>query len=223
MQSDLSYFAHCSSMAHLLLEACGGNASRIPQDYLDNFAHEFADGDVSLVSALSRVNGVGDLSPEEVDETLEILQKVNPNHWPSTESIESIFPEKLWDSASDPQSLSDNFVEDNLGTAEKVERVLTSVIESVFGDSVNSIRDAKGKYPSSSNDFLQVDDGTFTGTFQHDTHRFNFEIAPTEQGWICTYRLDEPSLDAIPQIVKDVKRDDKKNTDMKKIRSQGWK
>lgn len=223
MQSDLSYFAHCSSMAHLLLEACGGNAASIPQGYLDNFAHEFADGYVSLVSALSKVEGVGDLSTEEVDETLEMLQKVNPDHWPSAESIESIHPEKLWDSSSDPSITLDNFVEDNLGTAEKVERVLTSVIESVFGDSVNNIRDAKGKYPSSSNDFLQVDDGTFAGTFQYDSHRFNFEIAPTEQGWICTYRLDESSLDAIPQIVKDVRRDDKKNTSVKKTRSQGWK
>jgi len=223
MQSDSAYFAQCNPMAHLLLEACGGNAAAIPQHYLDNFHHDFADGDISLVPALSKLDGAVDLSLEELDETLESLQKVDPNHWPAVDVIENIDPYKLLNYSEEFENLSENFVEDNLGTAEKVERVLKGVIESVFGDTVNSIRDPKGKYPSSSNDFLQAEDGTFMGTFQHEGHQFHFEIAPTEQGWICTYRMGEASLDKIPQIVKDAKRDNKESTKVKSVRSQGWK
>jgi hypothetical protein len=210
-------------MAHLLIEACGGNAAAIPQHYLDNFYHDFTDGDISLVPALSKLDNEVDLSPEELDETLEALQKVNPNHWPAVDVIENIDPYKLLNLSGEFENLSENFVEDNLGTAEKVERVLKGVIESVFGGTINSIRDPKGKYPSSSNDFLQEDDGTFSGTFQHEGHRFRFEIAPTEQGWICTYRMEESSLDKIPQIVKDAKRDNKEYTKAKSVRNQGWK
>ena len=210
-------------MAHLLLEACGRDASAIPQHYLNNFYHDFADGDVSLVPKLSKLDDSIDLSFEELEETLEALQKVNPSHWPAAKDIEKIDPYKLLDYPEEFENLSDNFVEDNLGTSEKVERVLKGVIESVFGDTVNSIRDLKGRYPSSSNNFLQEEDGTFTGNFQHESHSFRFEIAPTEQGWICTYRMEESSLDNIPQIVKDAKRDDKQNTKTKSVRSKGWK
>jgi hypothetical protein len=223
MQSDSAYFAQCNPMAHLLIEVCGGNAAAIPQHYLDNFHHDFADGDISLVPALSKLDDEVDLSPEELDETLEALQKVNPNHWPAVDVIENIDPHRLLNLSGEFENLSENFVEDNLGTAEKVERVLKGVIESVFGGTVNSIRDPKGEYPSSSNDFLQEDDGTFSGTFQHEGHHFRFEIAPTEQGWICTYRMEESSLDKIPQIVKDAKRDNKESTKVKSVRSQGWK
>lgn len=223
MQSDSAYLAHCSPMAHLLFNTCGGDVSAIPGNYLENFYQNFSDGCISLVPALSKVSGVEDLGFEEFDEVLEILQKVDPSHWPSVEDIESIDSSKLLHYPDERQNYAEDFVEDNLGTAEKVETVLKKVIESVFGDSVNSVRDTKGKYPSSSNDFLQEEDGTFAGTFQHDTHKFHFEIAPTERGWICTYRMEEKSLDKIPQIVKDIKRDNKQNTDLKKVRSQGWK
>ena len=220
MQSDSAYSVQYSTMAHLLIEACEGNVAAIPQHYLDNFYHEFANGDISLVPALSKLDNAEDLEPWEFDEVLEFLHRVNPEGWPDVDSIESIDAFGLLEEDSESDL---DFVEDNLGTAEKVERTLKSVIDSVFKDKVNSVRDRGGSYPSSANRFLQQDDGTFAGTFLHGAHKFLFEIAPREGGWICTYRMSESSLDSIPEIVKDVKRDDKEVSYNKSIRSKGWK
>ena len=220
MQSDSAYLSQYYPMARLLLEACDTNAKDIPQHYLDNFHHKFANSDISLVPALSKLSHSESLEPWEFEEVLEILHRVNPRAWPDLESIESIDETLLLE---DNPETKYEYVEDNLGTAEKVERTLKSVIESVFKDNVNSIRDAKGNYPSSTNKFLQQDDGTFSGTFLHGEHKFHFEVAPTEVGWICTYRLSESSLDRIPQIVKDVKRDNQKVSNTKSIRNKGWK
>jgi len=208
-------------MFDLLYQASGGDLASIPSHYLQNFTHTYRDGDISLIPASSKLEDFRELNPEEREEVLEVLHKQNPNHWPNPEKITRIDPVALLKEV-DSYDESLEFVEDNLGTAEKVEKVLKTVIESVFGDKVHSIRDRRGKYPSSGNNFLQEDDGTFAGLFNHEHFQFHFEIAPTELGWICTYRLEEKTLDGIPEKVKDKKRDDKKFEEYKRVRTKGW-
>lgn len=219
---DKAFTAKYISMARLLWEASEGCPENIPSDYCGHLSHDYIDGSVSLGHLLNRVENYSEMEPEEIEEAIEMLGRVNPNDWPNVEDIEGISLEELlrvYDSdATDPEGY--NFVEDNLSTAEKVEKVLIEVISSVFGDRVSTIRSEKGYYASPKNNFLQEDDGTFAGTFQYDGNKYIFEVYPDEQGWGVTYRLHWDALDKLPPYHDD---DDPDKTDYtRRVRNRGW-
>jgi hypothetical protein len=178
---------------------------------------------LSLAPLLNRVEDYSELDDFEIEEAIEMLGRVSPNDWPNVEEIEGVSLAELlrvYDTdATDPLGL--NFVEDNLGTAEKVEKVLIEVISSVFGDRVSDIRSEKNFYANPKNDFLQLEDGTFSGTFKYEGKRFIFEVAPTESGWLCTYRLHHKELDKLPPV------SDEDTTDVndytRRLRHRSWK
>jgi hypothetical protein len=219
---DGAYTAKYLSVARMLWNASEGNPSDIPEHYAAHLNHEYADGDVSLVSLLPKFEYTEGLEQEEIEEAIEILGKVNPQDWPFTEDIIGIDVEqllKVYD--EDASSIEFDFVEDNLSTANKVEKVLREVISSVFGERVNNIRNNRGQLPSSSNNFLMQEDGTYAGTFQYDRKTFDFEIAPTESGWLCTYRLDADSFDKLPPKTEKKEAENDKNK-RRSVRSRGW-
>lgn len=218
MQSDSAYLAQYPAMMNLLLEASGGDFARIPSNYLENFNHEYSDGDISFLPAVSKLKNTDFAESWQTEEAIEFLSKVNPQEWPNPEDVESIDYEKLFQS----EQRDWDFVEDNLGTSEKVEKVLKAVLESVFGKGVSSIRDHSGSFPSPRNNFLQEEDGTFSGTFKYYKHEFVFEIAPTEKGWLCTYRLGEKSLDELEEPAFKGKEDQKKQMNPKTVRTRSW-
>jgi hypothetical protein len=222
MSSDSAYFAKVLPIARLLIEASRGDFERIPDDYSDHLYHEYEDGCVSLVPAISRFTQTDELENWELDEAIELISKVEPYFWPDLADIESVDVLSL---VREPEFLeSEDFVEDNLGTSDKVQRVLSSVIESVFGEKVDTIRDRSGKFPSTKNNFLQDKDGTFSGTFKFNNYQFLFEILPTELGWVCTYRLDEKSLDGLGGGRNGNISNSKKSKQHKRnVRFKGWK
>jgi hypothetical protein len=216
---DAAYQAKYLSMARLLWQASEGDPSRIPLNYAEHLNHTYADGDISLVSLLPKVEDYSELEDFEVDEAIEMLGKVQPGDWPEVENIQGISLEMLL-RAYDEDASEFSFVEDNLSTAEKVEKVLAEVISSVFGDRVSTIRSEKGFFPNPKNKFLQEDDGTFAGTFMYDGNKFIFEIAPAEDGWLCTYRMHSDSVDKLPPIPSE---DDSSKTDYtRRVRHRGW-
>jgi hypothetical protein len=206
-----------------LWEASQGNPGSIPQDYCEHLSHNYADGDVSLVPLLNRLEEFSELDDFEIDEAIEMLGKVSPGDWPEVEDVEGVSVEELlrvYDTdATDPEGF--NFVEDNLSTAEKVEKVLIEVISSVFGDKVSTIRSEKGFFANPKNNFLQEDDGTFAGTFMYDGNKFMFEVYPDEQGWGCTYRMHWDSVDKLPPVHDEDTKD--KNDYTRRVRHRGWK
>lgn len=224
--SDSAYLASSRKSLEYLIEGASGDLGSIPQYYLDYFAHIYQDGDISLLPALSKVKDAEDLEPWQLDEVLDVLEKVNPNEWPDLDSINSISAPHLLGQNPVEDNFSERdgweYVEDNLGTSEKVQKALKGVIESVFGDDVSTIRSKKGKFPSPENNFLQDKDGTFAGTFKFEGHTFEFEIAPTEKGWICTYRVGEDSLDKLekPNLRKHGEKP--KDRGPRRVRNQGW-
>ena len=155
----------------------------------------------------------------EWDEAVEMLGKVNPSDWPNFEDIQNISLEEVL-RVYDEDASEFNFVEDNLSTAEKVEKTLIAVISSVFGDKVSTIRSEKGYFCGEKNNFLQEDDGTFAGTFEYGDHKYIFEIAPTENGWLCTYRLH---WDALKDLPPKTEKEEKEKDYTRKIRNRGWK
>jgi len=217
---DSAYSAKYLSVARMLWNASEGNPQDIPEHYAAHLNHEYSDGSVSMVSLLPKFEYTEGLEPEEIEEAIEILGKVNPQDWPFAEDIVGIDVEELlkiydedaWDEDFD-------FVEDNLSTADKVVKVLREVISSVFGERINNIRNNRGQLPSVANNFLLQEDGTYAGTFQYDRKTFDFEVAPTESGWICTYRLDADSFDKLPPIPE---KEEVNNNKRRKIRARGW-
>jgi len=219
---DGAYSAKYLSVARMLWNASEGNPADIPEHYAAHLEHEYADGDVSLVSLLPKFEYTEGLEQEEIEEAIEILGKVNPQDWPFTDDIVGVDVEellKVYD--EDASSMDYDFVEDNLSTADKVGKVLREVISSVFGERVNNIRNNRGQLPSVANNFLLQQDGTYAGTFQYDGKTFDFEVAPTESGWLCTYRLDSKSFDKLPPRPEHKEKQDHKNV-RRKVRARGW-
>ena len=217
---DSAYQAKYLSMARLLWQASEGDPARIPQDYAEHLNHTYVDGDISLAALLRKFDYVEDFEEQEIEEAIEILGKVDPADWPYVDDIEGVSVEELL-RVYDENATDFNFVEDNLSTADKVEKVLIEVISSVFGDRVSTIRSEKGYYANPKNNFLQEDDGTFAGTFSYGDEKFIFEIAPAEDGWICTYRMHWDSVDKLPP--KHDEDDKDKNDYTRRVRHRGWK
>lgn len=217
---DKAFQVKFLSMARLLWDASHGDPQSIPEDYCEHLSHRYVDGDVSLVPLISKFDCAEGLEPEEIEEAIEMLGRVNPTDWPEIDNIETVFVDDLLRSLDEEDGGYD-FVEDNLSTAEKTEKVLIEVISSVFGDRVSTVRSEKGYFPNPKNNFLQEDDGTFAGTFMYDGNKFMFEIAPKEDGWICTYRMHWESLDKLPP--KHDEDDKDKNDYTRRVRHRGWK
>lgn len=226
MLSDTAYLTKMTPVARLLVESSKGDFSAIPEWYSDFLYHEYDDGDVSMMGTLSRFESADGLESWELDEIFDLLGKVDPEKWPYPEDVAAVNADGILAYCFDEKdgvSESLEFIEDNLGASEKVQRVLKAVIESVFGDSVDSIRDLKDKFPSPKNLFLQNSDGTFEGSFKHGDLRFLFEVTPTESGWICSYRLDEKSLDRLGESESPApKRKEKTAKKQKPYRARGW-
>ena len=218
--ADAAYQAKYLGIARMLWQASEGDPASIPENYCEHLSHEYIDGDISLVSLLNKFESFSELEDQEIEEAVEMLGKVNPEDWPSVEEIEGVSLEDLLRVYDEDVSEFD-FVEDNLSTADKVEKVLIEVISSVFGDRVSTIRSEKGYYANPKNNFLQEDDGTFAGTFMYDGNKFMFEVAPAEDGWLCTYRMHWDSVDKLPPVNQS---DDDTQTDYtRRVRHRGWK
>jgi hypothetical protein len=217
---DAAYQAKYISMARLLWEASQGNPQDIPADYCEHLSHDYADGDISLVPLLRKFESYSECEDFELDEAIEILGKVNPEDWPNVEDVEGVSVEELL-KVYDEDATQFDFVEDNLGTAEKVEKVLSEAISSVFGDKVSNIRSEKGFYANPKNDFLQQDDGTFGGMFTYNGNKYLFEVAPTESGWLCTYRMHHKDIEKLPPIPDEDTTD--VNDYTRRLRHRGWK
>jgi hypothetical protein len=206
-------------MARLLWQASEGDPCRIPSDYAEYLNHTYADDDISLVGLLPKLEEFSELEDFEIEEAIEMLGKVSPGDWPNVEDIEGVSAEELL-RVYDKDACQFDFVEDNLSTAEKVEKCLIEVISSVFGDKVSTIRSEKGYFANPKNNFLQEDDGTFAGTFMYDGNKFIFEVAPAEDGWICTYRMHWDSVDKLPPYHDE--ENPEKNDYTRRVRFRGW-
>jgi hypothetical protein len=219
---DSAFQAKYLTIARMLWNASEGDPSGIPGDYAEHLNHTYVDGDISMVSLLPKFESFSELEDVDIEEAIEMLGKVSPGDWPNVEDIEGVSIEELLkvyetDASEFPEY---EFVEDNLGTAEKVEKVLIEVISSVFGDKVSNVRSEKGYFPNPKNNFLQEEDGTFAGTFDYEGHKYIFEVAPAENGWICTYRAHWDTLEKLPPKHDE---DDNDKTDYeRKIRHRGW-
>jgi hypothetical protein len=217
---DKAFQVKYVSAARLLWEAAKGCPEDIPSEYAEHLSHTYVDGDISLGILLPKVEDYSELDDFEIEEAIELLGKVSPGDWPYIGDIESVSLDRLLEEDKEKQPEFD-FVEDNLTTAERVERVLIESISSVFGEKVSDVRSEKGYFPNPKNNFLQEEDGTFAGTFTHDGKKYLFEVFPDEQGWTVTYRMHWDELGKLPPLSDS---DNEKKTDYtRQVRHRGWK
>ena len=218
--SDGAYQAKYLTVARLLWDSSNGVPGDIPENYCEYLSHEYSDGDISLAPLISRLECTEGLETWEIEEAVELLGKVNPDDWPELEEIEGVSVEDLL-KIYDEDASGFDFVEDNLSTSEKVERVLIETISAVFGDRVSEIRSEKGYFANPKNDFLHEDDGTFAGSFMHDGKKYLFEVFPDEHGWTVTYRMHWKDVSDLPALSH--QDDEKTNNYSHQVRSRGWK
>lgn len=216
---DGAYQSKYLAVARMLWDASKRDPSSIPDSYCEHLSYQYSDGSVSLVPLLNRFEAERDLEDYEFDEAIELLGRVNPEDWPFIEEIESVDVEELLKLYEEDTTPPLDFVEDNLGASDATQKILKRTLESVFGGTVSEIRDPSGHYPGPLNNFLQEEDGTFSGTFMHEGYKFDFEIAPTESGWLCTYRMNATSLGKVPPVHKKSK---KKHSESRRVRARGW-
>jgi len=221
---DKAFQAKYLPVARLLWEASEGCFENIPSDYAQHLSHTYVDGDVSLGVLLPKVENYAELEGFDLEETIEMLGKVDPNDWPFVDDITSIDAAALLGIYDEDATPDFDFVEDNLGTSVTVEKALRAILESVVGESIEKVRAKGGGYFHQDNKFGQAADGTWEGSFHQGDNSFIFEIFPSESSWTVTYRLDPETLDNLPPVPPEhLPEEERKQNYNRPRRTRGWK
>lgn len=171
-----------------LWDLTGGDFSQLPDDYVDQFNYEFSDGTVSLLSQISKVQGLEEMNREEFSELVDHMVSVNPKDWPNFEGIEEIIPERAFGEQPQFEPMEFNFAEEGEMDGAKVEELLRRVIGTIYRDGVARVVDKTGKPPQESNQFLMTKDGGFEGIFitapreNGKRDKFPFQITQKTEG-----------------------------------------
>ena len=84
---DQAFAEGASRVANLLWETTNGNLSEFPKSYLENLRHEYADGNVSMLEIIDRVDLGEGATYEDYCEVVDALMSVDPSQWPKPDSI----------------------------------------------------------------------------------------------------------------------------------------
>ena len=182
--ADASFSESARRTADLLWEGTNGDLSTAPRSYLENLRYEFADGKVSMLELIDRVNLGKDATYDDYVEVVEALLSVDPELWPDADSVLEIKTDELLYEIQPEFSEFEEFVfaEGDGDIGSKVELFLKKVISSVYTDGVTDVTDSQGNPPNMANRYLMSEDGTsFSGIFydappNEEAKKFEFEI-----------------------------------------------
>ena len=190
--ADLSFTEGARRVADLLWENTGGDVTQFPKSYLETLRHDYADGRVSMLELMDRVDLGPEATYEEYCEVFDSLLDVNPISWPAPESVLAVDKGALlYEVEQDFSEFEEfSFAEDDMSS--KMETFLRKVISSVYLDGVSSVTDDNGDPPNSSNNYLLSDDGKeFSGVFYGSTAKgkeaFPFTITDNNGKWSIEY------------------------------------
>jgi hypothetical protein len=206
--ADASYENSARRVADLLWETTGGQPSQFPRSYIETLQHDFADGKVSMLELIDRVDLKEDATYEEYCEVIDALMSVDPGDWPDPDSVQELQTSKLpynvepefdfseFDFADKVMS-EETVVEEGQASGDplsaKMEMFFKKVIASVYLDGVDSVTDAQGNPPAESNNYLMAEDGkSFSGIFYDQQgqkpKQFPFSIIESSSGqWSIKY------------------------------------
>jgi len=194
--ADASFAESARRTADLLWEGTNGDLSAAPRSYLENLRYEFADGKVSMLELIDRVDLGEGATYEDYAEVVEALIKVDPCKWPDAGSVLSLNLDSLLHGAEPEFSEFDefDFAESDGDISSKTELFLKKVISSIYTDGVTDVSDSEGNPPNTANRYLMAEDGeSFSGVFYdappgEEAKKFDFEIKKDSKGmWQITY------------------------------------
>ena len=189
---DRAFADGAKRVTDLLWETAGGDLASFPKSYLENLRHEYAEGNVSMLELIDRVNLGPDATYEDYCEVVDALMEVNPDEWPSPDAVVEVpasrlqfeiedevdfsefdFADELIEEEAIAESPNETVAEEEViaeqtpdPLSEKMELFFKKVISSAYLDVVTAVTDQEGNPPSSANNYLMSDDGKqFTGIF----------------------------------------------------------
>lgn len=190
---DRAFADGAKRVADLLWETTGGDLTSFPRSYLENLRHEYAEGSVSMLELIDRVDLGPDATYEDYCEVVEILLERDPGLWPEDlDDVVEVVPSHLrYEIKADYDFSEFDFADEVIGEevvesgpqgtmveegvaetqtpdplSEKMELFFKKVISSVYLDGVTEVTDAQGNPPTSANNYLMAPDGkSFSGIF----------------------------------------------------------
>ena len=205
--ADRNFSEGARRVADLLWENTGGDLSAFPRSYLENLRHDFADGKVSMLELIDRVDLGPEATYDDYCEVVESLLSVAPSQWPDPDSVIQV-PSGRLDYEIEPEldfsefDFAEEIVEEEAVVQEntpdplsdKMELFFRKVIASVYLDGVTDVTDNQGNPPNQANNYLMSDDGKqFSGIFYDNApgekpKQFPFTISEGQSGkWNISY------------------------------------
>lgn len=190
---DVRFAEDARRVADFLWENSGGNVSAFPRSYLENLRHDYADGRVSMLELIDRVDLGPDATYEEYCEVFDALLEVDPDQWPDPDSVTMVQTETLLQRGSSESFAEVSFAEGDENMSYKIEKFLKKVLASVYTSGVTEVTDKDGNPPGESNNYLLSDDGEeFHGVFydrgqDEKTKKFPFRIFSNNGRWSVEY------------------------------------
>jgi len=204
---DQAFAEGATRVADMLWETTRGDLSAFPQSYLENLRYEFADGKVSMLELIDRVNLGPDATYEDYCEVVDALMQVDPDKWPEPEAvIEVPAGHLLYEIEPDLDFSEFDFAEEIVEEeavveeqttdplSDKMELFFKKVISSVYLDGVTEVTDLQGNPPNQANNYLMAPDGkSFSGIFydsppNEEAKKFPFKIMEGANGqWQIKY------------------------------------
>lgn len=203
---DSQYQTQALRAVQTLMQGSGGVFSRIPESYANHLAHNYCDGDISLLSKINTFEFSEDLEDWQIEEAIHSLAKVDVDEWPDPKDISAINLDAVYHNVESNIEETEDFAEvSDLEYGNKVGRLLKSAIESVFGQEVDAVGTSRGEGPSKNNRYCK-DGDCFKGSFTHDKKQFKFEFACDDNNeWHLAYELTKASRDKLFKPSADTK------------------
>lgn len=190
---DRAFADGAKRVADLLWETTGGDLSSFPKSYLETLRHEYAEGTISMLEVIDRIDLGESATYDDYCEIVEALLERDPSLWPENldDIVEVVPSHLLYEIENDFDFSEFDFAEEIVeeevaktgpkGTvveegvtaeqtpdpmSEKMELFFKKVISSVYLDGVTEVTDAQGNPPTSANNYLMAPDGkSFSGIF----------------------------------------------------------
>jgi hypothetical protein len=204
---DRAFADAAKRVTDLLWETTGGNPSAFPRSYLETLRHEFAEGTVSMLEVIDRIDLGPDATYDDYCEVVDALMEVDPSFWPNPEDVVETPASLLFEIEPNHDFSEFNFADEVIEEevvggvqgatdplSDKMETFFKKVISSVYLDGVTDVTDAQGNPPNASNNYLMAADGkSFSGIFYDNPtgkggKKYPFTITENQQGaWQIKY------------------------------------
>jgi hypothetical protein len=189
---DRAFVDAARRVTDLLWETTGGDLSSFPRSYLETLQHEFAEGSISMLEIIDRIDLGSDATYEDYCEVVDKLMCVDPGSWPNPDNVietpssllfeiepdydfsEFDFADEVLEEAAVIKGPGESVAEEGVVAEQgapdplssKMETFFKKVIASVYLDGVSEVTDPQGNPPSESNNYLMAPDGkSFSGIF----------------------------------------------------------